>query len=159
MANIPWLRAVLMHNATLSTWIQPLAVVYWPHTTNPRYKVLFIFIQGFCQTCSVHVFLFLGLLCSGLLGSGFVVFSSSWFWVCGSGPLCSGLLGSGFVMFKSSWFWVCWLYCRSQRHPPQLLVLLLVWGERNRNETKEPYTLYSALRLTRAYRARSKVVH
>ena len=35
MANIPWLRAV-MHDATRSAWIQPLAVVYWPYTTNPE---------------------------------------------------------------------------------------------------------------------------
>ena len=26
MANIPWLRAVLIHDATRSAWIQPLAV-------------------------------------------------------------------------------------------------------------------------------------
>ena len=31
MANIPWLRAVLRHNAT---WTQPLAVENWPYITN-----------------------------------------------------------------------------------------------------------------------------
>ena len=34
--NIPRLRAVLTHNATLSAWTQALAVVYWPYTTIPR---------------------------------------------------------------------------------------------------------------------------
>ena len=36
MANIPRLRADLMHDATMSAWIQPLAVVYWPYITNLR---------------------------------------------------------------------------------------------------------------------------
>jgi hypothetical protein len=36
MDNIPRLRAVLMLNATRSAWIQSLAVVYWPYTTNPE---------------------------------------------------------------------------------------------------------------------------
>jgi hypothetical protein len=35
MANIPQLRSVLMHDATRSAWIQALAMVYWPYTTNP----------------------------------------------------------------------------------------------------------------------------
>ena len=36
MANIPWLRAVLMHYTMQSAWTQPLAVLYWPYTTNPK---------------------------------------------------------------------------------------------------------------------------
>ena len=40
MANIPWLRAVLAHDATRSAWIQPLAVVYLPYTTPPRALML-----------------------------------------------------------------------------------------------------------------------
>ena len=35
MANIPQLRAVLIHDATWSAWTQHLAVVYWPYITNP----------------------------------------------------------------------------------------------------------------------------
>ena len=40
MANIPYLRAVLIHDATRSAWIQPLAVVYRPYTTNPQGALL-----------------------------------------------------------------------------------------------------------------------
>jgi hypothetical protein len=36
MANIPRLRAVLSQDAMRSAWRQPLAVIYWPYTTNPR---------------------------------------------------------------------------------------------------------------------------
>ena len=36
MANIPQLRAVLMHNTTRSAKTRPLAVVYWQHITNPE---------------------------------------------------------------------------------------------------------------------------
>ena len=88
--------------------------------------------EYFCK-CIFQLFSFLqtflknSLLCSGLLGSGIVVLSSSWFGACCVQVflvlLCSGGLGSGF----------CWLFCRSQRCPPQLLVPLWVWGERNRN--------------------------
>ena len=42
MANIPQLRAVLMHDATKSAWTQPLAVVYWPYITNPRGALLLL---------------------------------------------------------------------------------------------------------------------
>ena len=38
----PRLRAVLMHDTTLSVWTQPLAVVYWPYTTNPRCALLLL---------------------------------------------------------------------------------------------------------------------
>jgi hypothetical protein len=34
MANVPQLRAVLMHNATRRSWTQPLAVIYWPYTPH-----------------------------------------------------------------------------------------------------------------------------
>ena len=42
MANIPRLRDVLMQDASRSAWIQPLAVVYWPYTTNPRGALLLL---------------------------------------------------------------------------------------------------------------------
>ena len=38
MANIPQLRAVLRIQPL--AWIQPLAVVYWLYTTNPRGALL-----------------------------------------------------------------------------------------------------------------------
>ena len=31
IVNIPWLWAVLMHDATRSAWIQPLSIVIWPY--------------------------------------------------------------------------------------------------------------------------------
>ena len=40
MANIPWLRAVLRHEASQSAWIQPLVVVCWPYTTPPHALLL-----------------------------------------------------------------------------------------------------------------------
>ena len=46
MANIPRLRDVLMQDATRSTWIQPLAMVYWPYTTNPQGGLLLL-LTGF----------------------------------------------------------------------------------------------------------------
>ena len=36
MANIPRLRDVLKTDATLSVWIQPVAMVYWSYTTYPE---------------------------------------------------------------------------------------------------------------------------
>ena len=57
MANIPRLRAVLMHNATRSVWIQPLAVVYWPYITNPRgihFIYLFIY-RGQCTLININI--------------------------------------------------------------------------------------------------------
>ena len=36
MAVLPRLRAVLRHAAMRSSWIKPLAVVYWPYITNPE---------------------------------------------------------------------------------------------------------------------------
>ena len=33
--------AQCMHNATRSAWLQPLAVVYWPYTTNPEVPYCF----------------------------------------------------------------------------------------------------------------------
>ena len=35
VANIARLRAVLMHDAMRSAWIQPSAVVYWPYNHKP----------------------------------------------------------------------------------------------------------------------------
>jgi hypothetical protein len=35
IANVPQLSSVLMQNVSWSAWTQPLAVVYWPYTTNP----------------------------------------------------------------------------------------------------------------------------
>ena len=34
MANIPRLRTVLKHDTMRSAWTQPLAIIYWPYTTN-----------------------------------------------------------------------------------------------------------------------------
>ena len=42
MADISWLKDVLMQDATRSAWIQPLVVVYWPYTTNPRGALLLL---------------------------------------------------------------------------------------------------------------------
>ena len=42
MDKIPRLRAVLMHVAMRSAWIRPLAVVYWPYTTNPQGALLLL---------------------------------------------------------------------------------------------------------------------
>ena len=36
MANIPLLRTVLTHDATRSAWIEAVAVVYGPYSTNPQ---------------------------------------------------------------------------------------------------------------------------
>ena len=38
----PRFRAVLMHDAMWRAKIQPLAVVYWPYTTNPRGALLLL---------------------------------------------------------------------------------------------------------------------